>query len=92
MLNNQLLTFFFLVLCSHRFLYNRSGEWSDGTVPILAATAAGFTYITFLMVSCNCSVAVMLHCGFVYENLSKTTSVLTISLRHVCTCHHLALL
>uniref|UniRef100_A0A673HHX7 Glycerophosphodiester phosphodiesterase domain-containing protein 5-like n=1 Tax=Sinocyclocheilus rhinocerous TaxID=307959 RepID=A0A673HHX7_9TELE len=31
------------------FLYNRSGEWSDGTVPILAATAAGFTYIAFLM-------------------------------------------
>lgn len=37
--------------CSCRFLYNRSGEWSDGTVPILATTAAGFTYIAFLMVS-----------------------------------------
>lgn len=36
---------------SRRFLYNRSGEWSDGTVPILATTAAGFTYISFLMVS-----------------------------------------
>uniref|UniRef100_A0A8C6L0U3 Glycerophosphodiester phosphodiesterase domain containing 5 n=1 Tax=Nothobranchius furzeri TaxID=105023 RepID=A0A8C6L0U3_NOTFU len=33
------------------FLYNRSGEWSDGTAPILATTAAGFTYIAFLMVS-----------------------------------------
>ncbi|CAB1349131.1 unnamed protein product [Coregonus sp. 'balchen'] len=32
------------------FLYNRSGEWSDGTVPILATTAAGFTYIAFLMI------------------------------------------
>ncbi|CDQ93057.1 unnamed protein product, partial [Oncorhynchus mykiss] len=32
------------------FLYNRSGEWIDGTVPILATTAAGFTYIAFLMI------------------------------------------
>lgn len=37
--------------CFCRFLYNRSGEWSDGTVPILATTAAGFTYIAFLIVS-----------------------------------------
>ncbi|KTF83022.1 hypothetical protein cypCar_00028904 [Cyprinus carpio] len=40
------------------FLYNRSGEWSDGTVPILAATAAGFTYIAFLMILALCHVAV----------------------------------
>ncbi|XP_026137692.1 glycerophosphodiester phosphodiesterase domain-containing protein 5-like isoform X1 [Carassius auratus] len=40
------------------FLYNRSGEWSDGTVPILAATAAGFTYIAFLMILAMCHVAV----------------------------------
>ncbi|KAM3874889.1 glycerophosphodiester phosphodiesterase domain-containing protein 5 [Diretmus argenteus] len=40
------------------FLYNRSGEWSDGTVPILATTAAGFTYIAFLMVLLLCHVAV----------------------------------
>ncbi|XP_068173296.1 glycerophosphodiester phosphodiesterase domain-containing protein 5 [Antennarius striatus] len=39
------------------FLYNRSGEWSDGTVPILATTAAGFTYISFLMVLALCHVA-----------------------------------
>ncbi|XP_053728495.1 glycerophosphodiester phosphodiesterase domain-containing protein 5 isoform X2 [Synchiropus splendidus] len=39
------------------FLYNRSGEWSDGTVPILATTAAGLTYITFLMVLAVCHVA-----------------------------------
>lgn len=38
-----------LVLC--RLLYTRSGEWSDGTVPILATTAAGFTYIALLVVS-----------------------------------------
>ncbi|XP_033832793.1 glycerophosphodiester phosphodiesterase domain-containing protein 5 isoform X1 [Periophthalmus magnuspinnatus] len=40
------------------FLYNRSGEWSDGTAPIVASTAAGFTYITFLMVLALCHVAV----------------------------------
>ncbi|XP_068441078.1 glycerophosphodiester phosphodiesterase domain-containing protein 5 isoform X1 [Clinocottus analis] len=39
------------------FLYNCSGKWSDGTVPILAATAAGFTYIAFLMVLALCHVA-----------------------------------
>lgn len=38
-----------LVIC--RLLYTRSGEWSDGTVPILATTAAGFTYIALLVVS-----------------------------------------
>lgn len=38
-----------LVLC--RLLYTRSGEWSDGTVPILATTAVGFTYIALLVVS-----------------------------------------
>ncbi|KAG7281417.1 hypothetical protein CRUP_029866 [Coryphaenoides rupestris] len=37
-------------------LYERSGEWSDGTVPILATTAAGFTYIAFLMVSASSSI------------------------------------
>ncbi|XP_053279126.1 glycerophosphodiester phosphodiesterase domain-containing protein 5 isoform X2 [Pleuronectes platessa] len=39
------------------FLYNRSGEWSDGTVPILATTAAGFTYIAFLMILALCHVS-----------------------------------
>ncbi|KAL4647233.1 glycerophosphodiester phosphodiesterase domain-containing protein 5-like isoform X2 [Arapaima gigas] len=39
-------------------LYNQSGEWSDGTVPILATTAAGFTYIALLMVLALCHVAV----------------------------------
>ncbi|XP_068601230.1 glycerophosphodiester phosphodiesterase domain-containing protein 5 [Brachionichthys hirsutus] len=39
------------------FLYSRSGAWSDGTVPILATTAAGFTYISFLMVLALCHVA-----------------------------------
>ncbi|XP_056140588.1 glycerophosphodiester phosphodiesterase domain-containing protein 5 isoform X2 [Lampris incognitus] len=31
-------------------LYNRSGEWRDETAPILASTAVGFSYITFLMI------------------------------------------
>ncbi|XP_034023860.1 glycerophosphodiester phosphodiesterase domain-containing protein 5 isoform X2 [Thalassophryne amazonica] len=39
------------------FLYNRSGEWSDGTVPVLATTAAGFTYIAFLVVLAICHIA-----------------------------------
>lgn len=39
-----------------RVLYQRSGVWSDGTVPILATTAAGFTYIAFLMVSASSSI------------------------------------
>ncbi|KAG9341407.1 hypothetical protein JZ751_019215 [Albula glossodonta] len=39
-------------------LYNRSGEWSDGTVPILATTAAGFSYIAFLMMLALCHIAV----------------------------------
>uniref|UniRef100_A0A3Q4HMV3 Glycerophosphodiester phosphodiesterase domain containing 5b n=1 Tax=Neolamprologus brichardi TaxID=32507 RepID=A0A3Q4HMV3_NEOBR len=52
------------------FLYNRSGEWSDGTVPILATTAAGFTYIAFLIVSsrlvlalCHVATGPFLHIG-----------------------------
>uniref|UniRef100_A0A8C7RQ09 Glycerophosphodiester phosphodiesterase domain containing 5a n=1 Tax=Oncorhynchus mykiss TaxID=8022 RepID=A0A8C7RQ09_ONCMY len=38
-------------------LYNRSGEWKDGTVPILATTAVGFSYITFLMVLALCHIS-----------------------------------
>ncbi|CAB1352556.1 unnamed protein product, partial [Coregonus sp. 'balchen'] len=37
-------------------LYNRSGEWKDGTVPILATTAVGFSYITFLMILALCHI------------------------------------
>ncbi|XP_061106196.1 glycerophosphodiester phosphodiesterase domain-containing protein 5 isoform X2 [Conger conger] len=40
------------------FLYNGSGEWSDGTIPILATTAAGFTYVAFLMMLALCHIAV----------------------------------
>uniref|UniRef100_A0A673Z5E2 Glycerophosphodiester phosphodiesterase domain containing 5 n=1 Tax=Salmo trutta TaxID=8032 RepID=A0A673Z5E2_SALTR len=38
-------------------LYNRSGEWKDGTVPILATTAVGFSYITFLMILALCHIS-----------------------------------
>ncbi|CAJ1064579.1 glycerophosphodiester phosphodiesterase domain-containing protein 5 isoform X2 [Xyrichtys novacula] len=31
-------------------VYNHSGHWSDETIPLLASTTIGFTYITFLMV------------------------------------------
>uniref|UniRef100_A0A3P8VW57 Glycerophosphodiester phosphodiesterase domain containing 5 n=1 Tax=Cynoglossus semilaevis TaxID=244447 RepID=A0A3P8VW57_CYNSE len=31
-------------------VYNRSGEWKDETIPILASTTVGFTYITFLLI------------------------------------------
>uniref|UniRef100_A0A8C4ECL5 Glycerophosphodiester phosphodiesterase domain containing 5a n=1 Tax=Dicentrarchus labrax TaxID=13489 RepID=A0A8C4ECL5_DICLA len=31
-------------------VYNRSGEWRDETIPILASTTVGFSYITFLMI------------------------------------------
>ncbi|KAL7389262.1 hypothetical protein ABVT39_000715 [Epinephelus coioides] len=31
-------------------VYNRSGEWKDETIPILASTTVGFSYITFLMI------------------------------------------
>ncbi|TNN62504.1 Glycerophosphodiester phosphodiesterase domain-containing protein 5 [Liparis tanakae] len=31
-------------------VYNRSGEWRDETIPILASTIVGFSYITFLLI------------------------------------------
>ncbi|XP_040038480.2 glycerophosphodiester phosphodiesterase domain-containing protein 5 isoform X2 [Gasterosteus aculeatus] len=31
-------------------VYNRSGEWKDETIPILASTTVGFSYITFLLI------------------------------------------
>ncbi|KAM9733531.1 glycerophosphodiester phosphodiesterase domain-containing protein 5 isoform 1-T1 [Menidia menidia] len=59
-----LLVWFYFWLEAHNdynefnwYLYNSSGEWSDGTVPILATTAAGFTYVSFLMVLALCHVA-----------------------------------
>uniref|UniRef100_A0A673A3B1 Glycerophosphodiester phosphodiesterase domain-containing protein 5-like n=1 Tax=Sphaeramia orbicularis TaxID=375764 RepID=A0A673A3B1_9TELE len=31
-------------------VYNRTGEWRDETIPILASTTVGFSYVTFLMI------------------------------------------
>ncbi|KAM8900453.1 glycerophosphodiester phosphodiesterase domain-containing protein 5 isoform 4-T4 [Spinachia spinachia] len=31
-------------------VYNRSGEWRDESIPILASTTVGFSYITFLLI------------------------------------------
>uniref|UniRef100_A0A8C9L962 Glycerophosphodiester phosphodiesterase domain containing 5 n=1 Tax=Pavo cristatus TaxID=9049 RepID=A0A8C9L962_PAVCR len=40
------------------FLYNRMGYWSDWSIPILVTTAAGFTYITVLLILALCHIAV----------------------------------
>uniref|UniRef100_A0A672G550 Glycerophosphodiester phosphodiesterase domain-containing protein 5-like n=1 Tax=Salarias fasciatus TaxID=181472 RepID=A0A672G550_SALFA len=32
-------------------VYNRTGEWRDETLPIVASTTVGFSYITFLLVT-----------------------------------------
>ncbi|XP_028856084.1 glycerophosphodiester phosphodiesterase domain-containing protein 5 isoform X1 [Denticeps clupeoides] len=59
-----LLVWFYFWLVAHNdynefnwFLYNTSGEWSDGTVPIVATTAAGFAYITLLTALALCHIA-----------------------------------
>lgn len=57
-----------------RFLYNRSGEWSDGTVPILATTAAGFTYIAFLMVGLTSDVKHAVFIIMPYESFSHVVT------------------
>ncbi|XP_069021234.1 glycerophosphodiester phosphodiesterase domain-containing protein 5 isoform X4 [Embiotoca jacksoni] len=31
-------------------VYNRLGEWRDETIPVLASTTVGFSYITFLLI------------------------------------------
>ncbi|XP_018426736.1 PREDICTED: glycerophosphodiester phosphodiesterase domain-containing protein 5 [Nanorana parkeri] len=40
------------------FLYNRTGHWDDWSIPILVTTAAGFTYITALLILALCHIAV----------------------------------
>lgn len=37
-------------------LYNRSGAWKDGTVPVLATTLTGFTYTAFLIILALCHI------------------------------------
>ncbi|KAJ8798303.1 hypothetical protein J1605_001428 [Eschrichtius robustus] len=40
------------------YLYNRTGSWSDWSVPILMTTAAAFTYVAGLQVLALCHIAV----------------------------------
>ncbi|XP_044306084.1 glycerophosphodiester phosphodiesterase domain-containing protein 5 isoform X2 [Varanus komodoensis] len=40
------------------FLYNRMGYWSDWSIPVLVTTAAGFTYVTALLILALCHIAV----------------------------------
>ncbi|XP_063288336.1 glycerophosphodiester phosphodiesterase domain-containing protein 5 isoform X2 [Pelobates fuscus] len=40
------------------FLYNRTGNWDHWSIPILITTAAGFTYITGLLMLALCHIAV----------------------------------
>ncbi|XP_043927076.1 glycerophosphodiester phosphodiesterase domain-containing protein 5 isoform X2 [Protopterus annectens] len=40
------------------FVYNRTGYWSDWSIPVLVTTAAGFTYIAFLLVLALCHITV----------------------------------
>uniref|UniRef100_A0A452IHH3 GP-PDE domain-containing protein n=1 Tax=Gopherus agassizii TaxID=38772 RepID=A0A452IHH3_9SAUR len=41
-----------------RYLYNRMGYWSDWSIPILITAAAGFLYITALLILALCHIAV----------------------------------
>ncbi|XP_068122713.1 glycerophosphodiester phosphodiesterase domain-containing protein 5 isoform X1 [Hyperolius riggenbachi] len=61
------------------FLYNRTGKWDDWSIPILVTTAAGFTYITALLILALCHIAVgqqmnlhWLHKGFLVAVLTAT--------------------
>ncbi|XP_048349737.1 glycerophosphodiester phosphodiesterase domain-containing protein 5 isoform X3 [Sphaerodactylus townsendi] len=40
------------------FLYNKTGYWSDWSVPILVSTTAGLTYVTLLLILALCHIAV----------------------------------
>ncbi|XP_061485040.1 glycerophosphodiester phosphodiesterase domain-containing protein 5 isoform X3 [Rhineura floridana] len=46
------------MMTPRRFLYNRMGYWSDWSIPILVTTAAGFMYITALLILALCHIAV----------------------------------
>lgn len=40
------------------FLYNKTGHWSDWSIPILVTTAVGFIYITILLILALCHIGV----------------------------------
>ncbi|KAM8975081.1 glycerophosphodiester phosphodiesterase domain-containing protein 5 isoform 2-T2 [Pelodytes ibericus] len=61
------------------FLYNRTGHWDDWSIPILITTAAGFTYVTALLMLALCHITVgqqlnlhWLHKGFLVVLLIAT--------------------
>ncbi|XP_077307579.1 glycerophosphodiester phosphodiesterase domain-containing protein 5 isoform X2 [Lithobates pipiens] len=66
------------------FLYNRTGRWDDWSIPILVTTAAGFTYITALLILALCHIAVgqqmnihWLHKAFLAAVLIATVVVMS---------------
>ncbi|XP_023700871.2 glycerophosphodiester phosphodiesterase domain-containing protein 5-like isoform X1 [Paramormyrops kingsleyae] len=61
-------------------LYNRSGEWTDGTVTIVAATATGFTYVTFLMILavCHMPVGQQLHLYWLHKVMLTAVFLTTV--------------
>ncbi|KAG8431354.1 hypothetical protein GDO86_018992 [Hymenochirus boettgeri] len=65
------------------FLYNRTGHWDDWSIPILITTAAGFTYITSLLILALCHITVgqqmnlhWLHKGFLATILIATVTAM----------------
>ncbi|XP_015273698.1 PREDICTED: glycerophosphodiester phosphodiesterase domain-containing protein 5 isoform X2 [Gekko japonicus] len=62
------------------FLYNRMGYWSDWSVPILVTTAAGFTYITALLILALCHIAVrqQLNLHWIHKIGLITTFIVTV--------------
>lgn len=55
-----------------RLVYNRSGEWRDETMPILASTTVGFSYVTFLLVKLA-NVSRLVHWSVKTYNLTNLT-------------------
>ncbi|XP_077197354.1 glycerophosphodiester phosphodiesterase domain-containing protein 5 isoform X3 [Paroedura picta] len=62
------------------FLYNRMGYWSDWSIPILVTTAAGFTYITALLILALCHIAVgqQLNLHWIHKIGLVTTFIATV--------------
>ncbi|XP_027014204.2 glycerophosphodiester phosphodiesterase domain-containing protein 5 isoform X1 [Tachysurus fulvidraco] len=64
-------------------LYNRSGEWSDGTVPILATTLVGFSYTAFLMILGLCHIALGQQLNLYWIHKIGVLSILLITITGV---------
>lgn len=61
-----------------RLVYNRSGEWRDETMPILASTTVGFSYVTFLLVKLA-NVSRLVHWSVKTYNLMNPTLFVDLS-------------